>query len=82
MTAGDKLLERMRGNPRDWQIEDVLVVCRTHGIDCTAPRKGSHYKVKHASMATILTIPAHRPLKPVYIRDLVRFVDDVREAEA
>jgi len=28
----------------------------------------------------ILTIPANRPIKPVYVRDLVRFVDAVRKA--
>jgi hypothetical protein len=81
VTSGEKLLERMRSNPRDWRIEDVASVCRAHGVLCTAPRKGSHYKVKHASMEAILTIPAHRPIKPVYIRDLVSFVDAVRKAE-
>jgi len=47
----------------------------------TPPRKGSHYKVSHGAMPMILTIPAHRPIKPVYVRDLVRFVDAVRESE-
>jgi hypothetical protein len=32
-------------------------------------------------MPMILTIPAHRPIKPIYIRDLVRFVDAVREGQ-
>ena len=82
MTAADKLLERMRANPRDWRIEDVMAVCRADGIHCTPPRKGSHYKVKHGSMPEILTIPAHRPIKPVYVRDLVRFIDCVREASS
>ena len=54
--------------------------CRAHGVDCSPPRKGSHYKVKHASMTEILTIPAHGPIKPVYVRELVRFVDSAREA--
>jgi hypothetical protein len=71
----------MRTNPRDWRIEDVAAVCRAAGVLCSPPGKGSHYKVKHASMAEILTIPAHRPIKPVYIRDLVRFIDAVRKAE-
>jgi len=80
MSGAGKLLERMRSNPRDWRIEDVATVCNGFGIDCTAPRKGSHYKVKHASMEEILTIPAHRPIKPFYIRDLVGFIDEVRRA--
>ena len=73
------MLGRMRENPRDWRIEDVKALCRMEGIACTPPRKGSHFKVKHADMAEILTIPAHRPIKPVYIRALVRFVEAVRE---
>lgn len=74
MANRNKLLERIRDNPRDWRIADVIAVCDGHGIACTAPRKGSHYKVKHEDVAEILTIPAHRPIKPVYIRDLVRFI--------
>ncbi|MGP7796554.1 type II toxin-antitoxin system HicA family toxin [Sphingomonas sp. CLY1604] len=78
----DALLERMRHVPRDWRIADIERVCDAFGIACTPPRKGSHYKVKHPSMPLILTIPAHRPIKPVYIRELVRFVDAVREQHA
>jgi hypothetical protein len=77
MVRGDKLLERMRANPRDWRIEDVQAVCAAFGIACTAPRKGSHYKVKHESQAEMLTVPARRPVKPVYIADLVGFIDAV-----
>ena len=77
MARGDKLLERMRANPRDWRIEDVQAVCAAFGIACTAPRKGSHYKVKHESQAEMLTVPARRPIKPVYIADLVGFIDAV-----
>lgn len=73
-------MERMRANPRDWRIEDVIRLCDAMAVACTAPRKGSHYKVKHASQDEILTIPAHRPIKPVYINDLVRFIDRVIEA--
>ena len=77
MARGEKLLERMRANPRNWRIEEVRAVCAAFGIACTAPRKGSHYKVKHASQADILTVPARRPIKPVYVTDLVGFIDAV-----
>ena len=78
----EKLLDRMRVNPRDWQIADLKRLCDGYGIACLAPRKGSHYKLKHVSIPMILTIPAHRPIKPVYIRELVRFVDAVKESGA
>ena len=63
-------------------MADVERLCAGYGVDCTPPRKGSHYKVKHGTMASILTIPAHRPIKPVYIRDLVAFIDTLREQQA
>jgi len=65
----------MRRNPRDWRIEDVMAVCAAFGVACTAPRKGSHYKVKHSSQVEVLTVPARRPIKPVYIMALVGFID-------
>jgi hypothetical protein len=77
VSRAKKLLERMRANPRDWRIEDVEAVCGGFGIDCTPPRKGSHYKVKHPSQQEILTVPAHRPIKAVYIVGLVAFIDSV-----
>ncbi|MBX9858163.1 MAG: type II toxin-antitoxin system HicA family toxin [Sphingomonas sp.] len=80
MSRGDKLLDSMRTNPRDWRLEDVEALCRAEGIDCSPPRGGSHYKVKHQTVTEILTIPARRPIKPVYIRALVRFVEAVRES--
>ena len=75
------LLPLMRRNPAgDWTIPDVGRVCRAFGIRCIPPSGGSHYKVSHASQPEILTIPARRPIKVVYIRKLVRFVEAVGAA--
>ncbi len=82
MRRGEKRLGEMRVNPAgDWRIDDVRVVCREFGIDLLAPRSGgSHYKVTHRSQHDILSIPARRPIKAVYIRRLVEFVEAVRTA--
>jgi hypothetical protein len=80
MVRGLKLLERMRANPRDWRIEDVKTLCAAFGLELDGPPGGSHYGVKHESQPRRLTIPFRRPLKPVYIRMLVRYVDAVRAA--
>lgn len=72
----------MRANPRaGWTIGDVRVVCDEYGVTLASPTRGSHYKVSHESQSSIVTIPSRRPIKPVYIRRLVEFIDDVREAE-
>lgn len=72
-------LDDMRRNPRaDWTIADVTAVCRQHDVQCRPPSGGgSHWKVSHATQREILTIPQRRPIKPVYVRRLVRFIDAV-----
>lgn len=75
-----KRLEDMRRNPRgDWKITDVEALCREHDILCQpVSGGGSHYKVGHPLMPNKLTIPFKRPIKPVYVRKLVKFVDEVK----
>lgn len=77
-----KRLERMRRNPAaDWTISDVEAVCWEHGILCEPSRGGSsHYKIAHPDLRAKLTLPFRRPIKPIYIRRLVAFIDEVREA--
>lgn len=74
------LLQRMRRNPAgDWTIGDVETLCREHGL-LFRPGKGtSHCHAKHPAAREILTIPAHRPIKPVYIRKLVRYIETYGE---
>jgi len=78
-----KCLAHMRSNPAgDWTIEDIVAVCREHGVRCSPPTGGgSHYKVSHSAKHDILTIPSRRLVKPVYIRKLVRFIEAVIESE-
>jgi hypothetical protein len=77
MAKGDTLA-RMRSNPLgDWTMADVQAVCRQVGLRCSPPTGGgSHWKVSHPAVRDILTIPARRPIKPVYIRRLVRMVEE------
>jgi hypothetical protein len=77
MGKGYKTLGAMRANPRDWRMPHIETLCRALDISCEPPSKGSHYKVSHPSQEAILTIPADRPIKPIYIRKLVAFVDAV-----
>lgn len=75
-------LDDMRRNPAgDWSMRDVEALCREQGIRCSPPSGGgSHYKVSDPSQRDILTIPNRRPVKPFYIRELVKFVRQVQSA--
>ena len=71
-----KMLERMRTNPADWKIENVETLCRQVGLECMPARGGgSHFKAWSAHLNGILTIPAKRPIKPVYIKRLISLAD-------
>ncbi|HEY5280236.1 MAG TPA: type II toxin-antitoxin system HicA family toxin [Pseudolabrys sp.] len=74
-------LQRMRRNPAgDWTVRDVETICREYGL-LFRPGKGtSHCHAKHPAAREILTIPARRPIKPVYIRKLVRYIEAHGEA--
>jgi hypothetical protein len=74
-------LQRMRRNPAgDWTVRDVETRCREYGL-LFRPGKGtSHCHAKHPAAREILTIPARRPIKPVYIRKLVRYIEAHGEA--
>ena len=64
----------MRRNPRDWRIGDLKIVANNLGIG--HEQNGTSHVV-FRSGAGKLAVPAHRPIKPVYIRLLVEFVDKV-----
>jgi hypothetical protein len=78
MTKADKLMDKMAHNPAgDWTISDIQTLCAQLGWTCLPPTGGgSHWKVAVPGSDTILTIPAKRPIKPVYIRKLMAFVKD------
>jgi hypothetical protein len=72
-----KLIAKMRRNPRDWRIEDLKVIAWSFGIDHDQ-HGTSHVVFRHAS-AGRLSVPARRPIKPVYVRLFLEFVSSVSE---
>jgi hypothetical protein len=76
------LLDRMLDNPAaDWTIADIERLCREEGLLIRPPSHGSHYTVFSDALDGILTVPARRPIKPVYIRKLAALALAHREAK-
>jgi len=78
MSKADKTLIKMRNNPKDWQIADLFVVSVCFGITYRQG-KGSHVSFSHPCWIEILTVPAHRPIKPIYAKKFVSLVDALKE---
>ncbi len=72
----DKILAKMRVNPRDWRIASLETVASRCGVT-VRKSGGSHAVFSHDSSPVAVTIPAHRPIKPVYIRQFLALIDDI-----
>ena len=82
VTTAAKKLERMRNNPKgDRHIEDLYVVARQWGLEVRNQRS-SHHVFSHPDVDFEVTVPAKRPIKPVYIRQIVRLIDKVKDRAA
>lgn len=78
MTTADKTLARMRNNPRDWRIDDLLSVAERHGVE-VRNNGGSHHVFSAHESADSLCIPVHRPVKPVYVKRFIVMIDTIKE---
>ena len=63
---------RTRRNPRDWRIEDLKVVADKLGTN--HHHHGTSQVVFRHPKAGRLSVPAHRPIKPVYVGLIVDLV--------
>jgi predicted RNA binding protein YcfA (HicA-like mRNA interferase family) len=76
MGKAEKLLEKMRANPRDWRIESLEAVARRYGIS-VRKTGGSHFVFIHPDSELMVTVPFKRPIKPVYIFQFLALLDDI-----
>jgi hypothetical protein len=77
MTKADKILARMRNNPRDWKIEDFKALADRRGIDYRQPGT-SHVTFSYPGLSP-LSVPAHKPIKPVYIRLFLELLEQIED---
>jgi hypothetical protein len=78
MSTAIKLLNTMRQNPGDWTMPKLLTVARQHGVEVRSTG-GSHHVFSHTSVRDPLSVPAHRPIKAVYIKRFVALIDQIQE---
>jgi len=80
MGQRDKLRQKMENNPRDWRIEQLETLAKQFGV---AVRKsgGSHVVFDHPDWIEMLCVPAHRPIKPIYIKKFVALIATLSEME-
>jgi len=73
MNTATKLFEAMQANPKDWRIEQMQTVARQHGVIWR--QEGTSHCYFERKDGVTLSVPARRPIKPVYVR---KFVDLIK----
>ena len=71
----EKQLEKMRNNPRDWRIEELKAIADRCQIDYRQP--GSSHVTFRFPNKKMLTVPSHKPIKPVYIQQFIALLDEL-----
>ena len=78
MNTATKLLNAMRQNPNDWVMAKLLSVAGQYGLEVRSTG-GSHHVFSHWAVKDPLSVPAHRPIKAIYIKRFVALIDQIQE---
>ncbi|HRY87391.1 MAG: hypothetical protein KIT28_03545 [Rubrivivax sp.] len=73
MNTAAKMLFAMRRSPLDWQLGQLQTVARQHGVGWR--HQGSSHCVFIRPDGKTLPVPAHRPIKPIYIKKFIELID-------
>jgi hypothetical protein len=74
----EKALAHMRANPKgDWQIGDFKKIARSLKIDWD--HDGTSHVVFRSPDGTHVSVPAHKPIKPVYVKKFLSLVEKMEE---
>lgn len=76
MTNAAKILQKMRQNQLNWKIEQLETVVKWYGVNIRKSG-GSHVIFEHHSWIQLLSVPAHRPIKPIYVKKLIALIDSL-----
>ena len=76
--AAGKILQKMRKHQMGWRIEELQSVAEEHFVDWRRPGSGgSHVIFSAHGVREIVSVPAKRPIKPVYIKHFLALIDAV-----
>ena len=78
MNTASKLITAMRQNPNDWAMTKLLTVSKQYSMEVRSTG-GSHHVFSHPSVREPLSVPAHRPIKAIYIKRFVALIDQIQD---
>ena len=81
MTKAEKLLQKIRNNPKTVAFDDLDKLLRQLGFTCRQPKSGSsHYVYTYG--AHRLTVPYRRPhVKEIYVKQVLEMIGQIVSEE-
>lgn len=74
MSKIEKLIASMKQHPKgDWLIDDLKRVAQRFEIEFRQP--GNSHVTFRTLSGQKLTIPAHKPIKPIYIKMFIELIE-------
>jgi len=76
LSKKEKEFEKIKNNPKNIKFTTIDKLLRQYGFTVRQPKGGSsHYIYKKDKLT--LTIPKHSPVREVYIKKAVQFIEEV-----
>jgi hypothetical protein len=73
MNKSEKMLAKMRINPQDWKIDDLKKIADKFAIEYRQP--GTSHVTFRTTNGDKLTVPAHKPIRAIYIKLFIKLID-------
>ena len=74
MSRAVKLLQKMKANPKaDWTQSNVKTLVKA--FDLTLRQRDTNHAVITNHSGQHVTVPMHKPIKPLYIKRLVELIE-------
>ena len=75
----EKELQKIKNNPKSVTPERLKALCKKYGF--MWKEGSSHSVTTHPLLKGSYTIPRHKPIKPVYVKDIIKMIEKVLESE-
>jgi predicted RNA binding protein YcfA (HicA-like mRNA interferase family) len=75
MGREEKLLDKLRNNPKNVRFEELDNLLQSYGFECRKPKRGTHYVYKHKRGASI-TVPYAKPMKSTYVKKVIALIEE------
>jgi len=78
MSRVAKKLKAMKAGPKnDWRIDDLKFLAQYYKIEYRQP--GTSHVTFICKNGLVLTVPAHKPIKPIYIKKFMELIESLNE---